>query len=179
MPIQDIPDTNAPLTLGQDPRLLRNLTQVSNHHFVALLKPIQCVRNAHVLAKLHDHLLTFPQIVSRYAWIQVMHGLKLQSAVKEIQPRRTVDVHRGAKHALREGFGDAQVSRAHGEVGERDLNVDRCGDHVTDHDEDESIPGCWYGSVDSEIAEPVPEEELSGDLQIPMPPCRSLSRPLA
>ena len=82
--------------------------------------------------------------MSRYAWIQVMHSLKLQSSVEEVQPGRTVNVHCGTQHSLREGLRDAQIRSAHGEVGERDLNVDRCRNHVTDHHEDESVPTCRY-----------------------------------
>lgn len=179
MPIQDVSYANAALTLRQNPRLLCDLTQVSNDHLIAFLKSIQGVGNTNVLAKLHNHLLALPQIVSRYARIQVMHCLKLQSAMEEVQPSRTIDIHGGAQHSLWKGLRDAQVCCAHGEVGERDLNVDRRGDHVTDHDEDESVPGSWYRFVDCEIAEPVPEENLADNFKITVPPCWSLSRPLA
>ena len=52
-----------------------------------------------------------------------MHGLKLQTAVEEIEPGRAVDVHCRAKHLLRKGLVHTQVGSAHGEVAKGDLHV--------------------------------------------------------
>ena len=98
----------------------------------------------------------------RDARVQVMHRLELQAAVEKVEPLGTIDVHGGAKHFLGEGLVHAQVGRAHGEVAEGDLHMQRAGDHVADQDEGEAAASRGDGSVDEEVTEPSPEEELAG-----------------
>ena len=115
----------------------------------------------------------------RDAGKEVVYSLELQPAVKEVEPGGTIHVHGRAQHALREGFVDAEVGGAHREVGEGDLDVHGRRDHVADHDEGEARPSGRNGFVDREVAEPVPEKELAGDLEVAVPPRRPLSRSLA
>lgn len=100
---------HAALTLGQDPCLIGDVSQVTNDFLIAFLEPIQRVRDVDFLAKLHDKLLASTQVVSRDAREQMVYRLELQAAVKEVEPLWAIDVHSGPQHALREGFGDAEV----------------------------------------------------------------------
>lgn len=105
-----------------------------------------------------------------------MDRLELQPAVQEIQPLRTINVHSGAQHLLRKRLVDAQVGGAHGEMAQRDLDVQGPGDHVADHDEKEPAAGVWDRFVDDPVAVPGPEEDVAGDLEPPVPPRRSFLR---
>ena len=105
----------------------------------------------------------------------MVHGLELESAVEEVEPGGTLDVHRCAEHALWEGFGYAEVGSAHGEVGEGDLDVHGHGNGVAEEDEEDAGAGGGDGFVDGQVAEPVPEEELAGHLEVAVPPRGALA----
>lgn len=109
----------------------------------------------------------------------MVDSLELQTPVEEVQPRGAIDVHGRAQHLLGEGLGNTQVGGAHREVGEGDLDVERGGDGVGDHDEGEAVPGAGDGLVDNEVAEPGPEEELADDFEVAEPPGLALSGALA
>lgn len=64
----------------------------------------------------------------------------------------------------------AEVSGAHGEVGESDLDVKRGSDHVGDKDECHPCGPGGDAEVYCLVAEPVPEENVTGDLKVAMPP---------
>lgn len=68
----------------------------------------------------------------------MMYSLELQPTMEEIQPLRTIHVHRRAEHALWERFGDAQIGCAHSEMAERDLDVYGHRYGMGDHDECEA-----------------------------------------
>lgn len=72
----------------------------------------------------------------------MMDRLELETAVEEIQPRRTIDVHGCAEHSLGKRFRRTQVGRRHGEVAECDLYVQRHGDRVARQDEEEPLRRC-------------------------------------
>lgn len=109
----------------------------------------------------------------------MMHGLELQSPVEEVQPGRALDVHGRPEHFLREGLVDAEVGGRHGEVGEGDLDVEGCGDHVGGEDEGETAGEGGDGAVEDAVAEPGPEEGLAGEFEVAVPPCGSASGGLA
>ena len=109
----------------------------------------------------------------------MMHSLELQAAVHEIQPRRTVYVHSGAQHFLGEGFVWAVVFGAHGEMGEGDLDVQGGGDAVGYEDVEDSGVDGGDAAVEEEVAEPVPEHDLAGDLEVAVPPGGAFGRGLA
>lgn len=93
-----------PLTLGQDFRLACNVTEATKDLLVAIYKAIQCVRDARVVAKLLHDLLCLSQVVPRHTRVKMVYSLELQSAVKEVQPLRAVNIHGCPKHALGKGF---------------------------------------------------------------------------
>lgn len=99
-----------------------------------------------------------------------MNGLKLESAVEEVQPLRTIDIHGCAKHLLRERLIWSKIGGGHREMGDCELNVERHVYHVAYHHEAESCPWCRDRLVDDEVAEPVPEYEIPSDFEIAMPP---------
>lgn len=127
-----------PLTLGQNPRLPSHLPQPSKNLLIPLHKPIQRVRNPDLRTEPPHQRLRPPQIMSRDARVQVMDGLELQSAVEEVEPVGTIDVHGRAEHLLGKGLVHAEIGGAHGEVAERDLHVQGRRDHVADQDEGEA-----------------------------------------
>ena len=53
----------------------------------------------------------------------MMHSLELQSSMYEVQPRRTVHVHRRSEHFLREGLVRTEIGGAHCEMRQGDLDV--------------------------------------------------------
>lgn len=94
----------------------------------------------------------------------MMHGLKLQPAVDEIQPGRALHVHGGAQLALRERLAVAQVRRRHRPVRERDLHVQRhCDDVRDEHERDAQGPG-GEGAPEEAVAEEGPVAEHECDL---------------
>lgn len=159
-----------PLTLRQNPRLPPHLPQPTHDLAIAAHKPKQRIRDADVETKRPDQALRPAQIVSRNARIQVVDGLELEAAVQEIQPRRAVDVHGGAEHFLGERLVHAQVRRAHREVAERDLHVQRRRHHVAGEDEGHPPAAAGDAAVDDAVAEPGPEEDLAGNLEPAVPP---------
>jgi hypothetical protein len=61
--------------------------------------------------------------VSRHPRKQMMHSLVLQTSVEPIQPSWTVDVHGGAKLALRERLCGAEIGSGHSPMRQRYLHV--------------------------------------------------------
>lgn len=112
-----------PPALLKDLELLRDFGQAADDLLVAPGEAVDGVRDADVVAEAADVDLGLAQVVARDARVQVVHGLELQAAMEEVEPGRAVDVHGGAEHLLGKGFVHAEVGRAHGEVGERDLDV--------------------------------------------------------
>lgn len=162
-------------TLIKDADLFPDLVKLANDLDVAVDKPVDGIGDLDVVAKLSDQLLRPAEVVSRDPWVEVVDGLELQAAVHEVEPGRAVDIHGRAEHTLREAFVGAQIGRAHGEMRERDLHVQRAGDHVADHDEDESVPRGRDGKVQDKIAVPCPEDELAEDFEMAVPFGRSVS----
>lgn len=76
------------------------MTQTPDDFFVPIHKGQDLVFDADVGAELSHQDLQIPQIVSRDAGEQVVDRLELQTAVEEIQPGGTVDVHGGAELVL-------------------------------------------------------------------------------
>lgn len=107
-----------------------------------------------------------------------MDSLELEAAVKPIHPRWTVDIHCCAELlswptlvllVLRVG--------RHGEVGECELDMERHCDSMTyQHIYHSDFP-VWKREVDDAVAKPIPEYQLSEDLDRSMPGHRSVLRP--
>ena len=167
---------DAPLASSQNLSLSSNIPQTSNDFLVSIVEAIDSVGNTHIIAELLDKLLSSAQVVARHARIQVVDGLELKTTVEEVKPLRTVNIHGRAKHTLGERLVDTEISGAHGEVAECDLNVKGHRDGVTDHDESETAPAIGNALVQDLVAEPVPEEKLAGNLKPAMPPCRTFAR---
>ena len=74
----------------------------------------------------------------------MVNGLKLQAAVKEVQPFGAVHIHGGAKHLLGERLMDSEVSCTHGEMAERYLDMKGPSNHVADQYKRESSVEGWY-----------------------------------
>lgn len=113
--------------------------------------------------------------MSWHAWEEVVNSLELETAMEEIQPSRTGDVHGRAQHFLWEGLAWSEFGSGHGEVRQGDLSVERHGDHVGDEEEDQTAGVGGDGSVHDEVAEPVPEEDLAGEFEPAVPPCGTFS----
>ena len=167
---------NTLLASSQDLRLSSDIAETSNDFLVSIVEAIDGIGNTYIIAELLDQLLSSTQVVARHARIQVVDGLELKTTVEEVEPLGTVDIHGCAKHALRERLVDTEISGAHGEVAECDLNVQGHCDGVTDHDESETAPAIGNALVQDLVAEPVPEEKLAGNLKPAMPPCRTFAR---
>lgn len=170
---------HAPLARGQDRRLPSHIAQLADDLLVAIGEAVQAVRNLDVVAKLHDQALGAAQVVAGDARVEVVDGLELQAAVEEVEPLGAVDVHGGAQHLLGEALVLAQVGGAHGEMRQRDLHVHGHRHDVADHDEGEAVPPRWDRLVHRHVREPVPEENLAGNLQPHVPPRRTTARRLA
>lgn len=99
--------------------------------------------------------------MSRDTREEVVDGLELETAMEPVQPGSAINIHRGAKHPLREGFMHPEVSGRHGEVRKCDLHMQRRGDHMRDHDENEATARIGNGAVHHIVAEPYPEEYLT------------------
>lgn len=108
---------NGLLTLLQDCRLPGHIRQSSNNRLVSIHESKQSIRYAHFLAEALHQLLRGPQVMPGDPGIQVMNCLELQSAMEEIQPLGTVDIHGRAEHLLRERFVRSKIGSGHGEVG--------------------------------------------------------------
>lgn len=74
---------------------------------------------------------------------------------------------------------DTHVSGRHGEMRERDLDVQRRGHDVRNQQEDESTLPVGDGLVHNTVDEPIPKESLTSKLKPYMPPGWSFSRGLA
>lgn len=164
------------LAMGEDSRLTSHISQPPDDFSIAIQKSVQRIRDLNLLAELLDQFLRSPQIVARDARVEVMDGLELQATVKEVEPFGAIDVHGCPQHFLWEGLVCAEIGSAHGEMAQGDLDVKGRGDHVADHDEQNSSAYGGDGFVDDAIAEPCPEKELAGKLEPAMPPGGSLLR---
>ena len=170
---------NSLLALRKDSRLPRHVCHLADNLLVPVYKSIQSIGYIHLVAERLNQLLRAAQIVPRDARIEMVNGLELQASVEEIQPGGTIHVHGCSEHLLGERLGDTHVRSAHCEVGEGDLDVERGGDGVGDHDEGEAVPGARDGLVDDEVAVPGPEEDLSDELEVAEPPGLAFLRSLA
>lgn len=57
--------------------------------------------------------------------------------------------------------------------------MQRHGDHMAYHDEEEAIPGCWDTAVYEAVAEPEPEKKVADDFEVAVPPGWAFAGPLA
>ena len=151
------------LTLDQHGHQLANLLQPTQHDPIARHEAQTAVFDPGVGTKLPHQALQLPQIMSRHSGKEMMHGLELQAAVDEIQPRGTVDIHGGAELALGERFRLAQVGGGHGPVGEGDLDVEREGGEVADEDKRHTEGPGGDGAPEEPVAENVPVAAHEGD----------------
>ena len=84
------------LARDHDFDLLSDIAQPAQHDLVAIHESEDGILDTDVFAELADQRLHTAQVVAGHAREQVVHGLKLESAVDEIQPRGAVNVHGGA-----------------------------------------------------------------------------------
>jgi len=102
--------------------------------------------------------------MSRQRWEQMMDRLELQTSMDPIQPRGAIDIHGRAQLLHGPRLVAARCDGRHGEVREGELHMQRHGDHVRDHKEEEALcPGRDRAPHD-QVAEPEPEEDLAGKL---------------
>lgn len=123
------------LARDHDLDLLRDIAQPAEDDLVAIHESVDGILDPDIVAEVTDERLHTAQVVAGHTREQVVHGLELETAVDEVQPRGAVDVHGGAQLLLGEGLGGAEVGGRHAPVGERDLHVKRHGDDVGDEDE--------------------------------------------
>lgn len=62
----------------------------------------------------------------------MVNSLKLQTSMHEVQPGRTIDIHSCAQHFLGERFRGSEIGRAHCEVRDGELHMERHVDRVGD-----------------------------------------------
>jgi hypothetical protein len=163
------------LTSRHNLSLLSDLLQSAQHNSIASCKAVDHVLDLGLGAELLDQCLQIAEIVARYAWEQVVHGLELQAAVNEVEPCRARNVHCCAQLALRERLSWAQVGGASAPVGERNLHVQRHRDEVACYEED--CAGGPGGNVAPEQHIEVKEEiaAYGGDFGRARPPHSALS----
>lgn len=167
------------LTFCQEGGLSSNLGKLPNNNLVPVDKSQQGVGDTDLGAELPDEDLGAAEVVARDPRVQVVNGLELQTAVEEVKPLGAVDVHGGAQHLLGKRLGGTQVGGTHGEVGQRELRVQRHGHHVADQDECEPVQVVRNRTVHDAVGIPVPEEGESAQLYVRVPPCRTLPGSLA
>lgn len=109
----------------------------------------------------------------------MVNSLELKAAMEEVQPGRTVHIHSGAEHLLREGLVDSEIRRRHGEVRKRDLHVQGSCDHVGDEKEKNAVAPVWDGSIKHAISKPRPEKYLAAQFEPAVPPSWALLWSLA
>ena len=149
------------LAFRQDGGLSGYIGQPASDGLVTLDETVQGIRDAHVVAKLLHELLRLAEVVPRDARVEMVDGLELEAAVEEVEPLRAVNVHCRAQHLLGKRLINPEIRRTHGEVRERDLAVDRCRNHVADHDENEAVPVRVDRPVYNAVAKPRPEEGVA------------------
>lgn len=93
---------DCPLALSQDSSLPCYICETTDNLLVSIHKPIQRIWDFDLVTEGLHQLLGPPQIMPRYARVEMMNSLKLQSAVEEVKPRGAVNIHRRSKHLLRE-----------------------------------------------------------------------------
>ena len=104
-------------------------------------------------------------------------NLQMQTSVEPIHPLGAIDIHGGPQHSLGETLRFAQIGSGHGKVRQRDLHVQRHGNHVADHHEAEPVPVGGKAVVQQAVAKPVPEKHQSANLEVAVPCCGALARP--
>lgn len=162
-------------TFFQNARLLSNMSKPTNDLLIAIIESEHGIRNIHILTKLLDKLLRLAQIMSRNTRIQMMNRLELKSTVEKVQPGRTVHVHGCAEHLLGERLPGTEIGGRHRVVREGNLHMEWCGDHVGYQDKGNSIPPAGDAEVDHTVAEPGPEEDLTGKLEPAVPPAGAVA----
>ena len=158
------------LTLDHHPNHIPHLLQPAQHNLIPLHKPIAMIRNPRLLTKLPHQLLAPPKIMPRHAGKQVVHGLKLQTAVDPVQPRGAIHVHGCAHLALGEGLGGAEVGGRHAPMRECDLYVQDHGDQVADEDEADADGPAGQRAPDEQVAEDEPVAPHEDDFHGARPP---------
>lgn len=166
-------------TLLQDTNLLRNVSESTNNLLITIKEREDSIWDTRVTTELKDKFLRATEVMPRDTRVEMVNSLELKTTVEEIQPCWAVHVHGSAEHFLGEGLVHAQISCGHGEVGERDLNVQWRSDHMRDQDEKDTATPVRNGTVKDTVAEPGPEENLSGDLEPAVPPGWAFFRCLA
>ena len=106
-----------------------------------------------------------------------MDCLKLKATVEEVKPLRTVDVHGRAQHLLSKGLMDTEIRRAHREMRQRDLHMQRRSESMADEHEPKPTEVVWHGFIDDTVAVPSPKHHHASHLIVSMPPRRSLLWP--
>ena len=89
-------------TFLQHPQLSGDFAQSADDFLVPTCETKDHIRYPDVVAKLLDVLLRPAQVMSRDARVQMVDDLELETAVDEVQPGRTVDVHCRPEHFLSE-----------------------------------------------------------------------------
>ena len=105
-------ESHVRLTSRQQPRLLRNLLQLPEHHPIPFRKPTAQVFDFRLCAESLDQRLQAAEIVPRHARKQMMHRLELQATVYEVQPCGAFNVHRSPQLLLRKRLRRAEIRRA-------------------------------------------------------------------
>lgn len=90
-------------------KLLRHITEPADDLLVPIIKGKDSVGNSGLPTKLQHILLRAAKVVAWHPRIEMVDGLELQPAVKEVQPCRAIDIHRSAQHLLGKGFMHAEV----------------------------------------------------------------------
>lgn len=106
-----------------DLNLLRDLSKPANYFLISSGKPIDNIWYSHFLTKLDHHRLCLPQIMSRDSWKEVMHSLKLQPTMEEVEPLRAINIHCGPEHLLGKRLVYAEVRCAHCEMAQCELDM--------------------------------------------------------
>lgn len=112
--------------LGKNVDLIRYLFQCGQYTAITFGKAILVVFEAPLFGKRHDKSVAhLTQVVAWDSWKEVVGDLHMQTAVNEVEPRRTIDVHGGTDLAGRKALAEAKVITRLCKVGEHDLNVQR------------------------------------------------------
>jgi hypothetical protein len=149
---------------------IADLLQPLEHKLVAVHKAQAAVLDLCLCRKRLDELLTLTQVVPGDAGEQVVHGLELQAAVEPVEPDGAVDVHGGAKLALRERLDGSEVRRRHAPVGQRDLDVQDNGDNVRGEHKGNAVLPRRERAPTQQVAEDVPVAAHECDLDGASPP---------
>lgn len=164
------------LTVDQNFDLAAYFPHAIEHLLVSINKGQDGVRDACVGAKLLDHVLHFPQVVSGNAREQVVDGLELQTAMDEVEPGRAVHVHGSTQLALRERLFLAQVRMRHAPVRQGNLNVQWHRNNVRYQHECNAQRPCRQRAPQEDIAKQEPVARHEPNFGWPNPPCLAASQ---